>query len=91
MRCPDIYERIRSVPTSKHADGEHQIGVYIPDELRDTVRALLKTRGWTLTAYVMACLLALQADPDAELEAKAPHRPPEKPRGRPPRTDREQQ
>ena len=46
---------------------------------------VLSDRELEMRAFIVACLAALAADPDGLLAMLAPHWPPPKPRGRPPR------
>lgn len=54
-----------------------------PAEHKSALAALPK--GWTMTAFIRACQRALAADPEEFITRLTPHRPQDRPVGRPPK------
>lgn len=75
------YAKIFSVATSHHTDP--QLNVRPPAELLEQAKEVLSSRGHEIRAFVVACMRALNADPDAFLALLGEHWPEPKPRGRP--------
>lgn len=71
----------QGVPADRHVDPK--LTIRPTEELRRAVVDLLKQRGLTAQEYVIACLAALVAEPDRQIEAVARHWPEPKPKGRP--------
>lgn len=65
----------------RHANPK--LTVRAPEQLRQAILDPLKQRGLTAQDFMIACLAALVADPDRQIEAVAPHWPEPKPKGRP--------
>jgi hypothetical protein len=68
---------------SQHADPA--LTVRPPAEVKAQAEEILKAQGVQMRAFVVACLKALAADPEAFLAGLAGHWPAPKGRGRPPR------
>ncbi|MFG1913081.1 hypothetical protein [Kribbella sp. NPDC048928] len=66
---------------SQHADPA--LTVRAPADVKGRATEVLQARGLEMRGFVVACLTALAADPDALLNQIEPHWPAEKPRGRP--------
>jgi hypothetical protein len=70
--------------SSQHADP--QLNVRPPAAVMNQAKDVLRERDREIRGFVVACLAALNADPDALLAQLAEHWPADKPRGRPRRT-----
>lgn len=68
-------------PGDRHVDPK--LTIRPTEELRRAALDLLKQRGLTAQDFMIACLSALVADPDRQIEAVASHWPEPKTRGRP--------
>ena len=66
---------------SQHA--EPAMTVRVPTGLKDDARQTLSGRGLELRAFIVACLAALRAHPEAVLAVVEPYWPDPKVRGRP--------
>lgn len=66
---------------SQHADP--QLNVRPPATVMNQAKGVLHDRGHEIRGFVVACLSALNADPDQFLAQLADHWPPAKQRGRP--------
>ena len=53
------------------------------EEEKTSAAELLHADGWTVQAFLLACLRGFLANPKKWLKAAEPYRPPEKPIGRP--------
>jgi len=73
--------------SSQHA--EPAITVRAPKDLSDEAKDVLKARGRTMRAFVVACLTRLTTDSGNFLALLDDDWPPEKPRGRPRQTPTE--
>jgi hypothetical protein len=51
----------------------------------------LRARGWTIQAYLLACIAELLAEPDRRVAEVESYRPPSKPIGRPRRSVSDQE
>lgn len=69
--------------SSRHRD--KAMTVRLPDEARTAGQAVLDDRDLQLKAFVVACFLALAAEPDALLPLLAKYWPEPRPLGRPPK------
>lgn len=69
------------IVSSQHA--EPSLNVRAPAAVLDQARAQLHARNLEMRAFVVACLIALDADPDRMLVTLAEHWPAPKPVGRP--------
>jgi hypothetical protein len=69
--------------SSQHADP--QLNVRPPAEVTERAKKNLEDRGLEIRSFVVACLNALNAEPEEFLRLLDQHWPPAKPRGRPPR------
>jgi hypothetical protein len=69
---------------SQHA-AETSVTARTDDEVKAAATRVLDDRGLEMQAFIVACLLALAADPDRFIATVRPHWPPAKARGRPPR------
>lgn len=69
--------------SSNHADPP--LTVRPPAEVLAATKDILDTHGHEIRGFVVACMNALGAEPDAFLAQLAEHWPAPKPRGRPPK------
>jgi hypothetical protein len=67
---------------SQHADPE-ALTVRPGATVKSAASKALSDRDLEMRAFIVACQVALAADPDGFLATLAPHWPPPKPRGRP--------
>lgn len=80
LQVASHHAKIRAMP-SQHADP--QLNVRPPAAVTNEAKAILEARGREIRSFVVACLSALNADPDTFLELLDEHWPAAKPRGRP--------
>jgi hypothetical protein len=71
---------------SQHAPGA-AVTARTEAQVKDAASKALTDRGLEMQAFIVACLIALAADPDRFVATVRPYWPPVKPRGRPRRGD----
>jgi hypothetical protein len=80
LKWQATYVRIFAM-SSQHRDPG--LTVRPPADLKAAAQDALRARGRETRGFVVACLAALVADPDAFLDQLTEHWPADKPRGRP--------